>query len=124
MRDFLDSLYSYSLAPIKEIATFEEGIKSVKKEVTYLYLKDQDKPVVVHGVVGNLYPLSELHSWPQGQKKSKLVFICRKSVLEQIRHMFNEVMSDPESASKAYYQSMIDNIERADDLDNPYGDSY
>ena len=43
VRDFLDSLYSYSLAPIKEIATFEEGIKSVKKEVTYLYLKDQDK---------------------------------------------------------------------------------
>ncbi|MEF2912901.1 MAG: GTP-binding protein [Succinivibrio sp.] len=89
-----------------------------------LDLKDQDKPVVVHGVVGNLYPLSELHSWPQGQKKSKLVFICRKSVLEQIKHMFNEVMSDPESASKAYYQSMIDNIERADDLDNPYGNSY
>ena len=44
-------------------------------------------------------------------------------MIEQIRHMFNEVMSDPESAAKAYYQSMIDNIERADDLDNPYGES-
>lgn len=43
VRDFLDSLYKYALAPIKEIESFEEGIKTVKKEVTYLYLKDQDK---------------------------------------------------------------------------------
>lgn len=43
VRDFLDSLYSYALAPIKENVAFEEGIKTVKKEVTYLYLKDQEK---------------------------------------------------------------------------------
>ena len=43
VRDFLDSLYTFALAPIKEIASFEEDIKTVKKEVTYLYLKDQDK---------------------------------------------------------------------------------
>lgn len=42
VRNFLDSLYSYALAPIKETAIFEEGIKNVKKEVTYLYLKDQN----------------------------------------------------------------------------------
>lgn len=43
VRIFLDSLYTYALAPIKETASFEEDIKTVKKEVTYLYLKDQDK---------------------------------------------------------------------------------
>lgn len=43
VRDFLDSLYEYALAPLKEIESFEEGIKTVKKEVTYLYLKDQEK---------------------------------------------------------------------------------
>ncbi len=43
VRDFLDSLYEYALAPIKEIGSFEEGIKSVKKEVMYLYVKDQEK---------------------------------------------------------------------------------
>lgn len=43
VRNFLDSLYTYALAPIKETLVFEEDIKSVKKEVTYLYLKDQDK---------------------------------------------------------------------------------
>lgn len=41
--DFLKSLYTYALAPIKETVAFEEGIKTVKKEVTYLYLKDQEK---------------------------------------------------------------------------------
>lgn len=43
VRNFLDSLYTYALAPIKETVRFEEGIKTVKKEVTYLYLKDQRK---------------------------------------------------------------------------------
>ncbi len=43
VREFLDSLYEYALAPIKETESFEEGIKTVKKEVTYLYLKDQEK---------------------------------------------------------------------------------
>lgn len=41
VRRFLDDLYSYSLAPIKETNIFEEGIRPVNKEVTYLYLKDQ-----------------------------------------------------------------------------------
>ena len=43
VRNFLDSLYTYALAPIKETASFEEDIKTIKKEVTYLYLKDQEK---------------------------------------------------------------------------------
>lgn len=43
VRDFLDSLYEYALAPIKETEAFEDGIKTVKREVTYLYLKDQEK---------------------------------------------------------------------------------
>lgn len=42
VRRFLDSLYSYALAPIKETAYFDGHIKPVKKEVTYLYLKDQE----------------------------------------------------------------------------------
>lgn len=41
--DFLKELYAYTLAPIKEITEFKEGIKTVNKEVTYLYLKDQEK---------------------------------------------------------------------------------
>ena len=43
VRDFLDSLYEYALAPLKETESFEQGIKTVTKEVTYLYLTDQEK---------------------------------------------------------------------------------
>lgn len=43
VRAFLDSLYEYALAPLKETESFEEGLKTVKKEVIYLYLKDQEK---------------------------------------------------------------------------------
>ena len=32
VRDFLDSLYEYALAPLKETESFEEGIKTVKKK--------------------------------------------------------------------------------------------
>lgn len=43
VREILNDLYNLSLAPIKEIASFEGEFKPVKKEVTYLYLKDQKK---------------------------------------------------------------------------------
>ena len=75
-----------------------------------------DEPIeVIHGVQGNLYPLSELHSWPNGERRSQLVFICRASVMEQIEHMFKQIMENPDSAAISYYQQMIDGIERADD---------
>ncbi|MGN0894176.1 MAG: GTP-binding protein, partial [Succinivibrio sp.] len=80
-----------------------------------LDLKGQDKPIVIHGVLGNLYPLSELKGWPDGMKKTQLVFICRASVLEQIKHMLNEILINPDPSEIAYYQSMIDNIERYED---------
>lgn len=43
VQEFLDELYQYSLAPIKEMEVFQEGFSTVKKEVTYLYLKDQER---------------------------------------------------------------------------------
>ncbi|WP_180950259.1 AAA family ATPase [Pygmaiobacter massiliensis] len=43
VREFLNDLYRLSLAPLKETTSFDEGFKPVKKEVTYLFLKDQKK---------------------------------------------------------------------------------
>ena len=42
IRLFLDELYRLSLAPIKEMAMYEEGFISTRYEVTYLFLKDQN----------------------------------------------------------------------------------
>lgn len=93
--------------------TYGDSILRIKG---ILDLKGQLKPVVIHGVLGNLYPLSELHGWPEGNKKSQLVFICRASVLEQIKHMFNELITNPSESTLSYYQQMIDDIEKPEDI--------
>ena len=76
-----------------------------------LDLEGQDKPVIVHAVMGSLYPLAVMKEWPEGKKVSKLVFITRSTVLEQIKHMFEEMLNNPDQATMSYYQTMIDNIE-------------
>lgn len=72
-----------------------------------LNLKDQDKPVIVHGVMGNLYPLSELEEWPEGKRETKLVFIVRATVLEQIKHIFTQALEHPDAAAMSYYESVV-----------------
>ena len=72
-----------------------------------LNLEGQANPVIVHGVQGNLYPLSELPQWPEGKKESKLVFIVRATVLEQIRHIFTQALEHPDEAAIKYYQEII-----------------
>lgn len=42
VRRFLDDLYKYATAPIKETASFKHEFNTERKEVIYLYLKDQD----------------------------------------------------------------------------------
>ncbi len=105
-----------ALALLSGISTVQEQYgDSILRIKGIIDLKDQEKPIVIHGVQGNLYPLSELHSWPNGERHSQLVFICRASVMEQIKHMFKQIMENPDSAAISYYQQMIDGIERADD---------
>lgn len=121
---------SFSLeydSPVDPLALFA-GISAVQEQYGdsilrikgILNLKDQEKPIVIHGVLGNLYPLSELRNWPEGQKKSQLVFICRASVLEQIKHVFNEIMMNPDNSALDYYQQMISGIEKPEDEVDPY----
>ncbi len=105
-----------ALALLSSLATIQEQYgDSVLRIKGILDLKGQEKPIVIHGVQGNLYPLAELHEWPEGQRKSQLVFICRSTVLEQIRHMFKQLMENPDEAAVSYYQQMIDGIEKAED---------
>ena len=101
------------LAAISDVQ--EQYGDSILRIKGILNLKGQDKPIVIHGVQGNLYPLSELHEWPNTERKSQLVIICRKSVLEQIELMLNRVINNPDEASLSYYQQMIDDIERSDE---------
>jgi predicted ATP-dependent endonuclease of OLD family len=43
VRSFLDLLYPFTLAPLKETVTVKQGRSSGKKELTYLFLKDQQQ---------------------------------------------------------------------------------
>ena len=75
-------------------------------------IKDQEKPVVIHGVQGNLYPLTELDSWPDDDHDSKLVFIVRATVLEQIKYIFEQALKNPDESAIRYYQEVISNAEQ------------
>jgi len=43
VRSFLDMLYPFALAPLKETVTVKQGRSSGKKEFAYLFLKDQEQ---------------------------------------------------------------------------------
>ncbi|HIV16045.1 MAG TPA: GTP-binding protein [Candidatus Avisuccinivibrio pullicola] len=99
------------LPPIALLAaialTAEQYGDSILRIKGILNLKDQDKPVIVHGVMGNLYPLSELEEWPEGKRETKLVFIVRATVLEQIKHIFTQALEHPDAAAMSYYESVV-----------------
>lgn len=81
-----------------------------------LNIEGQDKPVVVHGVQGTLYPLTELETWPDDDRRSKLVFIVRAKVKEQIAFMFKQALENPDPAFDQYYAMMQDIAGASDDL--------
>lgn len=104
------------LALLSSLSNIQEQYgDSVLRIKGILDLKGQNKPIVIHGVQGNLYPLAELHEWPADNRKSQVVFICRSTVLDQIKHMFEQAMSNPDDAAISYYQQMIDGIEKVED---------
>ncbi len=55
-------------------------------------IEDTDQPIVVHGVYGQIYPLSYLDKWPEGKPMSKIVFIVRASVSKQIELLFKDIL--------------------------------
>ena len=78
-----------------------------------LDIEGQDKPVVIHGVQGQLYPLGQLDEWPEDKHQSKLVFIVRATVLEQIKLMFTQAIENPDESTIDYYRQIISAAEAA-----------
>lgn len=80
-------------------------------------IEGRDKPVIIHGVQGQLYPVAELDEWPEGEHVSKLVFIVRATVLEQIRHIFTQALDHPDESTIDYYRQVIAAAEQAGEDD-------
>ena len=55
-----------------------------------LWLEEQDKPVVVHGVHDQLYPIMNLPAWPTGEPVSELVFIMKQTDRREVEEMLQE----------------------------------
>lgn len=70
-------------------------------------VEGQPKPVIVHGVQGQLYPVTDMDEWPEGDHISKIVFIVRESVLEQIKHIFTQAIDHPDESTINYYRELI-----------------
>lgn len=81
-------------------------------------IEGRDKPVIIHGVQGQLYPVAELDEWPEGERVSKLVFIVRATVLEQIKHIFTQALDNPDESTIDYYRQVIAAAEQAGDYED------
>ena len=117
--DSFSSTYKDPIDPLALLAAInlvqEQYGDSILRIKGILNLKDQELPVVIHGVQGNLYPLSELKQWPTEDHSSKLVFIVRKAVLEQIKHIFDHAINNPDESTLSYYQDVINQALNQDD---------
>lgn len=70
-------------------------------------IEGQPKPVIIHGVQGQLYPVTDMDEWPEGEHISKIVFIVRATVLEQIKHIFTQAIDHPDESTINYYRQII-----------------
>ena len=55
-------------------------------------IEGRDRPAVIHGVQHIFHPVHWLEKWPDGERKTKLVFITRNVKKEQIEGFFNALM--------------------------------
>ncbi|MDQ0396278.1 CobW family GTP-binding protein [Labrys monachus] len=56
---------------------------------------DPERPVVIHGVQHVLHPLVRLDAWPDGDRRSRLVFIMRDVDRRRIEDLFAAFCGEP-----------------------------
>jgi G3E family GTPase len=80
-----------------------------------LQLEGESQPLVIHGVHGQLYPLTTLGDWPEGKAQSRLVFIVRAAAKEPIEVLFQEVLASPEPSIEEQLHAMFNPTEQGTD---------
>lgn len=71
--------------------------------------EEPERPLVVHGVQHLLHPTARLPRWPDGDERSRLVFIVRAAAAPKVRELFQAFLS----------VAAPDRPDRAAVLDNP-----
>jgi G3E family GTPase len=77
------------------LATHGESLLRVKG---ILNVEDQDTPVAIHGVQHVFHPPVTLPAWPDGERRSRIVFITRdmgRAAIEATFHAFADAFETP-----------------------------
>jgi G3E family GTPase len=105
-------LFSAPLLPSRLIAAVaavqEQFGDSLLRLKGILQLEGESQPLVIHGVHGQLYPLTTLGDWPEGKAQSRLVFIVRAQVREQLEALFIETLETPEPSLEQQFRAMFE----------------
>ena len=80
-----------------------------------LQLVGESQPLVIHGVHGQLYPLTTLGDWPEGKAETRLVFIVRAAVREPLEALFRDVLAAPEPSLEERLYAMFNPNEQGTD---------
>ena len=80
-----------------------------------LQLEGESQPLVIHGVHGQLYPLTSLGDWPEGKAQSRLVFIVRAAAKEPIEQLFLQILAQPEPTLEQQFQALFNPDEQGTD---------
>lgn len=78
-------------------------------------LAGESQPLVIHGVHGQLYPLTTLGDWPEGKAETRLVFIVRAAVREPLEALFRDVLAAPEPSLEERLYAMFNPAEQGTD---------
>ena len=101
------------IAPVEAVqAQFGDSLLRLKG---ILQLEGESQPLVIHGVHGQLYPLTTLGDWPEGKAQTRLVFIVRAAAKEPIEALFREVLAQPEASLEQQLQAMFNPTEQGTD---------
>lgn len=68
--------------------------ESILRMKGLLNVAGRSRPLVVHGVQHVIYPPSELAAWPEGDTRSRLVFITRDLSRTAVEKSFRSVLGD------------------------------
>lgn len=79
-------------------------------------LEGESQPLVLHGVHGQLYPLTRLGDWPEGKAESRLVFIVRDAVREPLEALFRDVLNAAEPSMEQRLRAMFEADDQGSDL--------
>ncbi|MCZ7643299.1 MAG: GTP-binding protein [Pseudorhodoplanes sp.] len=91
-----------------ELLRSMHGPKLLRFKAIVKLAESPDAPIVLHGVQHVLHPPAQLPAWPDGDRRSRLVFIVRDIEERTIRELFDAFLGTP-APDRPDRAALIDN---------------